>query len=114
MGRNKQSRIRENQFITVQGWMRNIPQITNNNELLAYALIYGFSQVDGQYLTCKQEYIAQWLGINRYNCSKLLSRMEQKKLIAKVVDKAKGSVKQYKYYCILPQGNGCSFDNRKR
>lgn len=94
--------IRDNQYITVMGWMRNIPEIKTNTELNAYALIYGFSQTKGQYLTCKQSYIASWLGITKPKCSELLKRMESKGLIRKVLVRCHGSVKQYKYCCNMP------------
>lgn len=115
---NRDIKVRNENYITVLGWMRNIPEIENNNELLVYALIYGFSQSEGQYLTCKQSYIAQWIGINRYNCNKLLSRMEKKNLIGKKLIKKYGAIKQYKYYCVLPDSTSavkttdeCRYDN---
>lgn len=98
----KQINLRKDQYITIASWMRNIPEIETNNELIAYALIYGFSQTEGQYLTCKQSYIAAWLGITRNRCSQLLKRMECKKLIGKKLVRKHGAISQYKYFCILP------------
>lgn len=83
----KETGIRDNQYITIMGWMRNIQEIETNNELMAYALIYGFSQTEGQYLTCRQSYIASWLNITRMNCNRLLARMEQKGLIKRKIAK---------------------------
>ena len=98
----KEAGIRDNQYITIMGWMRNMQEIETNNELMAYALIYGFSQTEGQYLTCRQSYIASWLKITRMNCNRLLARMEQKGLIKRKVAKKNGIIKTYKYSCILP------------
>lgn len=95
-------KIKDGQFITIMGWMRNMEAIQTNTELNAYALIYGFSQTEGQYLTCRQSYIAEWLKISRPKCSELLKRMESKGLIKKVLVRQQGSVKQYKYCCVIP------------
>lgn len=89
-------------YITIMGWMRKIPEITTNTELMAYALIYGFSQTDGQYLTCKQAYIAEWLGMSRPKCNGLIKRMESKGLIRKILVRQNGSIRKYKYCCIVP------------
>ncbi len=107
----KKTTISATQHITITGWMRNISEIETNNELIAYALIYGFSQTEGQYLTCKQSYIAAWLGITRHRCSELLKRMECKKLIGKKLVRKRGAISQYKYFCILPSD---SDDNEYR
>lgn len=95
--------MNDENFITVSGWMRNIPQIKNNSELLAYALIYGFSQAEGQYLQGNQAYIAEWLGMERHNCSTLLKKMEERKLIGKKLVKKMGAIRVYKYYAIVPK-----------
>lgn len=98
----KEIKIKDNQYITIMGWMRNIPEIETNTELMAYGLIYGFSQTEGQYLTCRQSYIAHWLKISRPKCNQLLARMENKGLIKKNLSNSRGIIKLYKYCCILP------------
>ena len=77
-----------------------MPEIQSNNELLAYALIYGFSQTEGQYLTCRQSYIADWLRLSRENCNRLLKKMESRGLIKKEVRKKHGASKTYKYFAL--------------
>lgn len=94
--------IKSDQFVTILGWMRNIPEIQSNNELLAYALIYGFSQTEGQYLTCKQSYIAEWLKISRENCSRILKKLENEGLVKKQLTKKHGAIKMYRYYAVKP------------
>lgn len=100
--------LKDENYITVMGWMRYLPGIETNNELLAYALIYGFSQVKGQYLTCNQMYIAEWLGIERENCNKLLKRMQKKKLVKKILVRKRGAIREYKYCCLRPEENAVS------
>lgn len=97
--------IREDQFIVVYRWMRNIPEIQNNNELLAYALIYSFSQTKGQYLICRQSYIADWLGLSRENCNRLLKRMESQGMIRKQIVKKHGAIKTYQYFAVRPNAS---------
>lgn len=99
----KKDRIKDFQFVTILGWMRNIPEIENNSELMAYALVYGFSQTKNQYLTCRQSYIAAWLGLTRSNCNRLIARLEKKGLIKKILVESNGIIKSYKYCCILPE-----------
>lgn len=94
--------IKDGQYITILGWMRNIPQIKNNSDLMAYALIYGFSQTTGQYLTCRQSYIADWLGVSRENCNRVLKRLESKGLIKKQLVKRQGATKTYQYFAVVP------------
>lgn len=113
----KEVKIRDNQYITIMGWMRNIPEIETNTELMAYGLIYGFSQTEEQYLTCRQSYIAHWLRISRPRCNELLIRMESKGLIRKILANSKGIIRIYKYCCILPsdmssQTEHVEFSNR--
>lgn len=94
--------IKSDQFVIILGWMRNIPEIQSNNELLAYALIYGFSQTEGQYLTCKQSYIAAWLNITRANCNRIVKKLEKEGLVKKQLIKRHGAIKMYRYYAIRP------------
>ena len=75
--------VKKDNFCTIQGWMRTILNL-KGNELIAYALIYGFSQCDGQYMVCSQDYISSWLGINRTSTNQLLKRLVNKGLIEKV------------------------------
>lgn len=96
-------REKKGQFIVLFDWMLEMAEIESSTELIAYALIYSFSQNQGQYLICRQTYIANWLKISRPKCNQLLSRMEKKGLIEKVLNQQKGIVKTYKYHCIFPR-----------
>lgn len=94
--------IRDNQFVTIHGWMCKIPQIQTEKELITYALIYGFSQTEEQYLTCRLSYIAAWIRLTVPRCSELLKKMENKGLIKKLLVNKHGAIKRYKYCCVLP------------
>lgn len=98
----KRNSIKDGQYITILGWMRNIPQIENNSELMAYALVYGFSQTTGQYLTCRQSYIADWLGLSRESCNRILKRLESRGLIKTQLVKKQGAAKTYQYFAVMP------------
>lgn len=51
-------------FLTIQGWMSNRLKL-KGNDLLLFALIYGFSQDGESYFTGSVSYMCNWL-----NCSK--------------------------------------------
>ena len=69
-------------FITIQGWMRSELNLSGN-ELIAYALIYGFSQDGESSFNGSSQYIADWCGIARDNALRLLKRMCEKGIITK-------------------------------
>ena len=51
--------IRHSNYITIQGWM--VTQLKLKGiELVAFAVIYGFSQVDGQVYNGNYNYIAKY------------------------------------------------------
>ena len=53
--------IRDDNYITIQGFMRTLLGLKGNN-LLVYAIIYGFSQTTHQAFTGSQAYLANWCG----------------------------------------------------
>lgn len=72
----------QNNFITVQGWM--VEQLgLKSNELLAYALIHGFSQDGHSKFTGSVAYVQQWLGCARQTVFNTLQSLEEKGLIKK-------------------------------
>lgn len=66
------------------------------NELLVYALIYGFSQDGKSWFTGSANYIAEWVGITRQNVMVILKRLVEKELIIKQ-DKVVNGVKLVDY-----------------
>ena len=81
--------MRGDNFITVQGWMVNRLKLSGN-ELLCYALIYGFSQDGQSEFRGSQSYIAESLNVTRENARKILQRLEEKSLIKKRVEDVAG------------------------
>lgn len=54
------------------------------SELVAYALIYGFSQDGESWFTGSAQYVADWCGIARRNAINVLQRLTEKGLVEKV------------------------------
>ena len=54
------------------------------SELVAYALIYGFSQDGESWFTGSAQYVADWCGIARRNAIDVLRRLTEKGLVEKV------------------------------
>lgn len=94
--------VKNDNYVTIQGWMINELQLTGN-ELMAYAVIYGFSQADGQYMSCSQEYIAAWLNISREATNRLLKRLIANGLVEKREGRRKGAVVIWQYKAIRPE-----------
>lgn len=76
------SAIKDNNFITIQGWMRTKLNL-KGNELLIYALIYGFSQDGQSRFTGSRKYIAEWCGCSLDTVDRSLSSLVGKGLLAK-------------------------------
>ena len=52
--------VKENTYINIQAFMRNDLNL-KGNELLVYAIIYGFSQDEETKFTGSSTYIADWI-----------------------------------------------------
>lgn len=53
------------------------------NELLAFAIVWGFSQDGQSYYNGGSSYLSRWLGITKDNCRAVLKRLEGKGVIEK-------------------------------
>lgn len=74
--------MNDNNYIVIQGWMCNSLKLSGN-ELLVYAMIYGFSQ-DGESEFCgSRAYIANTLNISKPTVDKALKALCGKGLIIK-------------------------------
>lgn len=64
-------------YIVIQGWMRTELGL-KGNDLLVYAIIYGFTQAENQHFTGSLGYLAEWCGATKQgiigNLKKLLER----------------------------------------
>lgn len=74
--------IKDNNFIAIQGWMRTKLNL-KGNELLIYALIYGFSQDGNSRFTGSRKYIAEWCGCSLDTVDRSLSSLVSKGFLAK-------------------------------
>lgn len=77
-----QSMLQPGAFVTIQSFMRNELGL-KGYELIAYALIYGFSQDGASEFSGSASYVAEWCGISRENATRMLGRLVSKGLIEK-------------------------------
>ena len=76
------AQIRNDNFITIQGWMVNELHL-KGNELMVYAIIYGFSQDGESEFKGSRRYLASWLGCSLPTVDKALNGLIAKNLIIK-------------------------------
>lgn len=89
------SSIKEGSYINIQSFMVTELEL-KGNELLAYAIIYGFSQTNGTYFSGSTQYLADWTNSTRQGIMKNLKSLIDKGLIEKV-----GENQQVNYYKAL-------------
>ena len=91
----RSSKVNERNYIVVQGWMLTDLHL-KGNELLIYACIYGFSQLDGQVFSGSLQYLADWTNSTKRGVVKCLKSLVEKGYIAKA-DKVINGVKFCEY-----------------
>ena len=69
-------------FLVIQGWMVTELDL-KGNELLIYALIYGFTQSDDQWFDGSLKYIAEWTNSTVRGVQKSIAALVEKNLIEK-------------------------------
>lgn len=74
--------VKDSNFIAIQGWMRTRLNL-KGNELLIYALVYGFSQDGQSRFTGSRKYIAEWCGCSLDTVDRSLSSLVGKGFLAK-------------------------------
>lgn len=74
--------ISDGTYITIQGWMRTDLKLSGN-ELIVYAIIYGFSQNKQGEFTGSAQYLADWVGCTRRTVMTILNKLLEAKLISK-------------------------------
>jgi hypothetical protein len=83
-------------YIVIQGWMVSELNLSGN-DLLTYALIYGFSQDGESEFTGSINYLCKWLNCSRPTAIKSLKFLTEKNLIIKNVNTINGvSFNRYK------------------
>lgn len=95
------SAINDNNFVTIQGWMRTRLNL-KGNELLAYAVIYGFSQTDGAKFTGSRKYLAEWCGCSMATIDRTLNSLVDKGLISRTSYVTKHGYRAVEYAAIGP------------
>lgn len=105
-----QKSMENTNYITIQGWMINELNL-KGNELLLYAIIYGFSQDGDSEYFGSQRYIAKAMKISLQTANKIINNLLDKGLIekigeshyrvscAKLVDKNGGVFKKLERRC---------------
>lgn len=74
--------VRNDNYYVVQGWMVNELGL-KGNDLLIYAIIYGFSQTEEQRFTGSRKYLAEWTGSTKRTVQNSLNSLIEKGLIIK-------------------------------
>ncbi len=83
-------------FVTIQSWMRTELNL-KGNDLLVYAIIFGFSQTENQRFTGSLQYIADWCGASKQGVLKNLKNLLDAGLIEKE-EKFVNNIKLVEYY----------------
>lgn len=90
------SRIKSENYITIQGWMINELNL-KGNELIIYSVIYGFSQAENQVYNGSLQYLADWTNSTKQGVLKNLKTLVDKGYVVKN-DKIINGVKFCEYY----------------
>ena len=97
--------IKSDNYIVIQGFMVSDLSL-KGNELLIYAIIYGFSQTENQWFTGSRQYLADWTNSTTRSVQKCLNSLTDKGLIEKR-NKYVNNIK----YCEYRALNPCSEQN---
>jgi hypothetical protein len=89
-------KIREDNYIMIQGWMVTELEL-KGNELLIFAIIHGFSQDGETRFTGGLQYLADWTNSTKQGISKNLKSLVNKGYIAKE-EKIINGIKFCEYY----------------
>ena len=84
-------------YISIQGWMVEELKL-KGNDLLVYAIIYGFSQDNESEFTGSLSYLAKWCNSTKNGIQKNLKKLIDAKLISKK-STIKNGVKYCSYSC---------------
>lgn len=96
------SKVKPYNYLIIQGWM--ITELgLSGNELLIYAIIYGFTQgEEGQYFSGSLQYFVDWTNSSRMTVMRSLSALIEKNMIIKKETTISG-VKFCEYtVCLIP------------
>ena len=88
--------MKSENFLVIQGWMRTELNL-KGNDLLVYAIIYGFSQSENQKFTGSLQYLADWCGATKQGILKNLKNLLDNGLIEKT-EVFNNGIKFVEYY----------------
>lgn len=80
-----------NEHIVIDGWMRSVLEL-KGNELLVFALIYGFSQDGDSCFYGRRSYLQKWLGVSLPTIDGAINNLLDKNLIIKETNTINGMV----------------------
>ncbi len=92
--------MEKNNYIVIQNWMTSKLKLSGN-ELLVYALIYGFSQDGESYFYGSANYIADFINVSKRSILKILNNLTEKQLLSKK-DIFENNVKRCYYQATIP------------
>ena len=96
--------IKRENYVTIQGWMVTDLKLKGNG-LLIYAIIYGFSQEEGQWFTGSRQYLADWTNSTKRAVEKTLAALTEAGLLDKKASTVNG-VKVCEYRAVkFPWGS---------
>lgn len=95
--------VDDKNYVNIQGWMLNQLHL-KGNELIVYALIFGFSQTEGHYFNGTYKYIAEWIGGCEKTAFNVVASLEEKGLVAHRSVWADGKMHNM-YVAIIPETN---------
>jgi DNA-binding MarR family transcriptional regulator len=90
--------IKDENFTTIQGWMRTKLKL-KNNELLVYSIIYGMSQKDNQAFNAGLSYLCDWTGSSKQGILNNLKSLIDKGYIIKQ-EYIINNIKRYEYKAV--------------
>lgn len=95
--REEKMSIKNENYIVIQGFMVNELNL-KGNELLVYAIIYGFAQIEGQKFKGSLSYLSSWLNSSKQTVINTLKSLLDKKMIIKE-EKFINGIKFCEYSC---------------
>ena len=91
------SLVKRENYINIQGWMLTELNL-KGNEILIYAIIYGFSQDESSSFRGSLQYLADWTNSTKQGVFKNLQNLLEKKLIIKK-EEFRNNIKLVEYHC---------------
>lgn len=88
--------LKNENYTTIHGWMINELNL-KGNELIIYAVIYGFSQIENQTFHSTLQYLADWTNSSKQSVINCLKSLIDKGLIKKIEREYNG-MKYNEYY----------------